>query len=87
MMSQGSKLLDGKELVSIVLPRQQFNRFKAQMAMISSTLQEALRDLQDSHWRLSRLEAVFVAAQDSQAKPSKKRPRTAKPRTSTLPKA
>ena len=84
MMSKGSKLLKGRDLASMV-PKQYFlDRCVALMDMIS---ERALLDsvaLKELRYLLPQL---YAASLDSSAKPSKKRPRTAKPRTSTRRKA
>jgi hypothetical protein len=60
-----------------------FNRFRAQMGTISLDVADLSMSLLDLRISLSRWEAAFDATQGLQAKPSKKRPRSAKPRTSS----
>lgn len=61
--------------------------FKAQMGTISLDVADLSLDLQALSNSLAHWEAYYAALQVSQAKPSKKRPRTAKPRTSTRQRA
>ena len=87
MMSKGSKLRKGLVQVSTAQYREMFGHFKDQMGTISFGLADLSMDLQALMKSLHRWEAAFDAFQDVPAKPSKKRPRTAKPHTSTRRKA
>jgi len=84
MMSKGNKLPVGRDLASMIPSKYILDRCAALMDMIS---ERALLDsvaLKELRYLLPQL---YAASQDSQAKPSKKRQRSAKPRTSTRRKA
>lgn len=84
MMSKGSKLSAGRVSVSSVqLKFRQLHCWDL-MAMISGHLTLASQGWEEMKHHL---EVLLDAAADSQAKPSKKRPRTASKRTSTPHKA
>lgn len=80
MMSKGSKLSAGRVSVSSVQLKFRQLRCWDLMAMISGHLTLASQGWEEMKHHL---EVLLDAAADSQAKPSKKQPRTAKPRIST----
>ena len=84
MMSKGSKLSAGRVSVSSVQLKFRQLRCWDLMAMISGHLTLASQGWEEMKHHL---EVLLDAAADSQAKPSKKPQRTAKPRTSAHPKA
>ena len=84
MMSKGSKSQDVQGSVSIALNREALVLLLDQTATTLRVLSMAWDECSILKYQL---EALLGVRQGSQAKPSKKRPRTAKPRTSTLPKA
>ena len=87
MMSKGSKLSTALVKVDMKHVQEMFSHFKAQMGMISLDVADLSLDLRALSNSLAHWEAYYAALQDSQAKPSKKRPRTASKRTSTRRKA
>ena len=84
MRSKGSKLAAGSDWESINMINKNLSRCLGQMDTTFQSLTLALEDYRELHYHLRALRDVLQA---SQAKPSKKRPRTAKPRTSTRHKA
>ena len=87
MTCRGSKSQAGQGQASTPSHTRMFAHFRDQMGTISLDVADLSMDLLNLRISLSRWEAAFAASQDSQAKPSKKPPRTAKPRTSTRRKA
>ena len=87
MMSKSSKLPIGLAMADTRRAVEMLRHFKAQMGTISLDVADLSLDLQALSNSLAHWEAYYAALQDSQAKPSKKRPRTVKPRTSTRRKA
>ena len=87
MMSKGSKLPIGLAMADTRRAVEMLRHFKAQMGTNSLDVADLSLDLQALSHSLAHWEAYYAALQDSQAKPSKKRPRTVKPRTSTRRKA
>jgi len=87
MMSKGSKLPIGLAMADTRQAVEMLRHFKAQMGTISLDVADLSLDLQALNNSLAHWAAQYGALQDSQAKPSKKRPRTAKPRISTRRKA
>ncbi len=83
MTSKGSKLPAGQGRASTPRYKEMFDHFKDQMATISFDVADLCMDLHKLRQSFHLWEAAFAAAQDSLAKPSKKRPRSAKPRTSS----
>ena len=84
MMSKGSKLSAGRVSASSAQLKFRQVRCWDLMAMISGHLTLASQGWEEMKHHL---EVLLDAVQDSQAKPSKKRPRTASKRTSTRRKA
>ena len=84
MMSKGSMLQDGQGSASIALNREALVLLLDQTVMTLRVLSMAWDECSILRYQL---EAYYAALQDSQAKPSKKRPRTAKLRTSIRRKA
>ena len=84
MMSKGSKLPAVLDWESTSAIAKNLNLCLAQMAMTLSSLTSACQAYHEAQYHLEALRDVLL---DSQAKPSKKRPRTVKPRTSTRRKA
>lgn len=84
MMSKGSKLSAEKELASMVQEAERLTHLSALMDTTSTAIIYSLRALNEARYQL---EVYLDALPTLQAKPSKKRPRTVKPRTSTRRKA
>ena len=82
MTCRGSKSQAGQGQASTPSHTRMFAHFRDQMATISLDVADLSMDLLNLRISLSRWEAAFAAAQASQAKPSKKRPRSASKRTS-----
>ena len=80
MMSKGSKLAAEKELEGMARERERLSRLSDLMDMTSTAIISSLRALSEARCQL---EVYLDALPILQAKPSKKRQRTAKPRTST----
>jgi len=87
MMSKGSKLPIGLAMADTRRAVEMLRHFKAQMDTISLDVADLSLDLQALSHSLAHWEAYYAALQASQAKPSKKRQHTAKPRTSTRQRA
>ena len=84
MMSKGSKSLSAQELANIAPIRLSQDRCLDLMGMISDHLSLASQGYKDLKFHAGLL---FDALPTLSAKPSKKRPRSAKPRTSIRRKA
>jgi len=84
MMSKVSKLVAEKELESMARERERLSHLSGLMDTTSTAIISSLRALSEARCQL---EVYLDALPILQAKPSKKRPRTAKPRTSAHPKA
>ncbi len=82
MTYKGSKSQAGRGKANTLSHTQMFDHFKDQMATISLDVADLSLDLQALSNGLAHWEAYYAALQDSQAKPSKKRPRSASKRTS-----
>jgi len=87
MTYKGSKSQAGRGKANTLSHTQMFDHFKDQMATISLDVANLSMSLRALRISLSQWEAAYDAAALSLAKPSKKRPRSAKPRTSTRRKA
>ena len=87
MMSKGSKLPIGLAMADTRQAVEMLRHFKAQMGTISLGVADLSLDLRALNNSLAHWAAYYVASQGSQAKPSKKQPRTVKPRTSTRQRA
>ena len=84
MMSKGSKLSAEKELASMTREAERLTHLSALMDTTSTAIISSLRALNEARCQL---EVYLDALPTLQAKPSKKRPRTAKLRTSIRRKA
>ena len=87
MMSKGSKLRAGREQASTKQVLEMLHHFKDQMGTISLGVADLIVDLQVLNNSLAHWAAYYGALQDSPAKSSTTRPRTAKPHTSNRRKA
>lgn len=87
MTSKGSKSQGEQGQESTASHKLMFDHFKDQMGTISLDVADLCMDLQALRESLSQWEAAFDAAAALLERRSKKRPRSAKPRTSSRHKA